>query len=97
MQKNYKKKQKNKKKNQKMKKKKNFFNKIHTKPKKFKTFQKWSKNSKIPKNSKNSYKITLKQKISGKKSYPRSFPILGGHNLNRALQSSQFQISGRVP
>ena len=29
-----------------------------------------------------------------KKSYPLSFPILGGRDLTRALQSNPFQISG---
>ena len=31
-----------------------------------------------------------------KKSYPLSFPILGGRDSTRALQSSPFQISGGV-
>ena len=31
-----------------------------------------------------------------KNCFPIYFPILGGHNLTRALQSSSFQISGGV-
>jgi hypothetical protein len=31
------------------------------------------------------------------KCYPLSFPILGGRDSTRALQSSLFQISGGVP
>ena len=32
-----------------------------------------------------------------KKGYPLSFPILGGHNLTRAFQSSPFQNPGGDP
>ena len=41
-------------------------------------------------------KITFFQQkmFSGKKSYPLIFPILGGRDSSRALQSSPFQISG---
>ena len=35
--------------------------------------------------------------VTGKKCYPLSFPILGGCDLIRALQSSQFQNPGGVP
>ena len=37
------------------------------------------------------------KKEKKKKCYPLSFPILGGRDLTRALQSSLFQISGGVP
>ena len=62
-----------------------------------------SKNLKISKNLKKSQKIVFFQTIfffdfflflPKKKCYPLSFPILGGSDLTRALQSSPFQISG---
>ena len=35
--------------------------------------------------------------LAEKKCYPLSFPILGGRDLTRALQSSPFQNPGGVP
>ena len=42
-------------------------------------------------------KKKMPKKKERKKCYPLSFPILGGRDWNRALQSSPFQISGGVP
>ena len=42
-------------------------------------------------NKKNTKKIKKKNAKKRKKCYPLSFPILGGHNSTRALQSRPFQ------
>ena len=58
------------------------------------------RNTKISKNVKKPLylkKTFLKKRkfFAEKKYYPLSFPILGGRDSTRALQSSPFQISGR--
>ena len=42
-------------------------------------------------------KITFFSKKKKKKSYPLSFPILGGPDSTRAFHSSPFQNPGGVP
>ena len=61
--------------------------------KKSKNVEKCSKNQKILKNLKKSKK---KKKNCPKKCYPSSFPILGGRNWTRALQSRPFKNPGGV-
>ena len=64
------------------------------------------RNMKISKNPKNSLfsfffvffeEKFFCQKRKEKKCYPLSFPILGGRNSTRALQSTLFQNPGGVP
>ena len=66
-----------------------------------KKIQKSIKNKKNPKNVKNGQKsenLKKSQKITffEKKCYPLSFPILGGRDSTRALQSTPFQNPGAV-
>ena len=58
------------------------------------------KKLKISKISKNHFfqkeKIEEEKKCQKTKCFPLSFPILGGHDSTRALQSSPFQNPGGV-
>ena len=84
--------QKKSKKNQTVKKNPKKVQKVHKKnPKNLKIVkngQKFRKSRKISKNLKNSLFFLF---FSQKKCYPISFPLLGGRDLTRALQSSPFQ------
>ena len=73
--------------------------KIQKIPKLSKRVKKIRKSEKILKSLQNHFKKKLKKSFffaKEKKSYPLSFPILGGLDVTKALQFSLFQISGGV-
>ena len=65
--------------------------KIQKKPQKIKKNQKIQKSQKIQKIQKYPKKIKKEIQKKREKKYPLSFPILGGRDSTRALQSSPFQ------